>query len=44
MKIPKVGPSLNQKVQNCFWHPQIYSSIAPMSSIGNTLDLLPNLG
>ena len=31
MKIPLVGPSLNQKEQNCFGHPQIYSSIAPMA-------------
>ena len=30
MKIPLVSPSLDQKEQNCFGHPQFYSSIAPM--------------
>ena len=30
MKIPLVCPSLDQKEQNCFGHPQFYSSIAPM--------------
>ena len=30
IKIPLVSPSLDQKEQNCFGHPQFYSSIAPM--------------
>ena len=30
-KIPLVIPSLDQKEQNCFRHPQFYGSIAPMS-------------
>ena len=29
MKIPLLSPSLDQKEQNCFGHPQFYSSIAP---------------
>ena len=28
--VPQVCPSLDQKEQNCFRHPQFYSSIAPM--------------
>ena len=32
MKITLVSPSLDQKEQNCFGHPQFYSSIAPMFS------------
>ena len=30
IKIPLISPSLDQKEQNCFGHPQFYSSIAPM--------------
>ena len=30
MKIPLESPSLDQKEQNGFGHPQFYSSIAPM--------------
>ena len=30
IKIPLISPSLDQKEQNCFGHPQIYSLIAPM--------------
>ena len=32
MKIPLVSPSLDQKEQIYFGHPQFYSSIAPMGS------------
>ena len=28
--MPLANPSLDQKEQNCFGHPQFYSSIAPM--------------
>ena len=31
-----VSPSLDQKEQNCFGHPQFYSSIAPMSDTFHT--------
>ena len=31
MKIPLSSPSLDQKEQKCFGHPQFYSTISPMS-------------
>ena len=34
-KMPLVSPSLDQKEQNCFWHTQFYSSIAPMRTWGS---------
>ena len=40
IKIPLVNPSLDQKEQNCFGHPQFYSSIAPMTSTTLGLDPL----
>ena len=41
MKIPLlVSPSLDQKDQNCFGHPQFYSSIAPMDEIAPSKGLL----
>ena len=33
MKISLVGPSLDQKEQNCIGHPQFYSSIVAMTVI-----------
>ena len=31
MRIPLSSPSLDQKEQKCFGHPQFYSTISPMS-------------
>ena len=36
IKITLVSPSLDQKEQNCFGHPQFYSSIAPMPVLTNS--------
>ena len=39
MKVPLVSPSLDQKKQICFGHPQFYSSIVPVP-----VRLLSNFG
>ena len=39
MKIPLVSLSLDQKEQNCFGHPQFFSSIAPMWVDVNTYNV-----
>ena len=43
IKIPLVGPSLDQKEQNCFGHPQFYSSIAPMAAVTPIWDRVENI-
>ena len=43
MKIPLVSPSLDQKEQISFGHPQFYSSIAPMGLMVNRVNIFSNL-
>ena len=40
MKIPPFCPSLDQKEQNCFGHPQSYSSIVPISIVEGEEDFV----
>ena len=39
MKITLLSPSFDKKEQNCFVHPQFYSSIAPMIVFNNFVEI-----